>query len=132
MLLSGSVHASFLASRSRALERAIRAHAAPRGARTQWADNCSSAADRVCLAQEGGADVPELVGEQPGVTPRCWVARLPLVHEGSVAGRLSEDAEVQLLVELGELAIGGSSEQLVGDVHEHAVVAGRVIGEGWT
>ena len=44
-------------------------------------------------------------------------------------GRLGEDLEEELLVEARELAVGGDGEQLVGEVHEDAVVAGGVVGE---
>jgi hypothetical protein len=33
-------------------------------------------------------------------------------------------------VEAGELSAGGDREQLVGEIHEHAVVARGVVGEG--
>ena len=42
---------------------------------------------------------------------------------------MGEDIEVELLVEARELALRGDGEELVGEVHEDAVVAGGVIGE---
>ncbi len=42
----------------------------------------------------------------------------------------SEDLEEELFVEPCEFAVGGDGEQLVGEIHEHAVIAGGVIGEG--
>src|SRR5512140_545254 len=44
-------------------------------------------------------------------------------------GRLAEDLEEELLVEPRQLALGGRGEQLVGEVHEHAIVSGGVVGE---
>ncbi len=46
---------------------------------------------------------------------------------GSLGG---EDFEEELSVEPCELAIGGDGKQLVGEIDEHAVIAGGVIGEG--
>ena len=43
---------------------------------------------------------------------------------------LSEHVEEELLVEAGEHSIGGGGQELVGEVHEHAVIAGGVLGEG--
>jgi hypothetical protein len=42
---------------------------------------------------------------------------------------MCEDVEKEFLVETSELAIGGDSEQLVGEIHEDAEIAGSVIGE---
>ena len=43
---------------------------------------------------------------------------------------MTEGVEVELLVEAGAIAFGAEGEELVGEVHEDAVVAGGVIGEG--
>ena len=45
-------------------------------------------------------------------------------------GRLGEDSRKSFSSRRGELAIGGDGEQLVGEIHEDAVVAGGVVGEG--
>jgi hypothetical protein len=41
-----------------------------------------------------------------------------------------EDVEEEFFVELGELALGGGGEELVAEIHQDAVVAGSVFGEG--
>src|SRR5215208_4280386 len=43
---------------------------------------------------------------------------------------LLEVIEVEALVETGQIAIDGDGKELVGHVHEDAVVAGGVLGEG--
>jgi hypothetical protein len=43
---------------------------------------------------------------------------------------LRESLEVKLFVESRQLAIESKSEQLVGEIHQHAVVSGGMIGEG--
>src|SRR5271155_5242208 len=58
--------------------------------------------------------------------PPLWSAFSPL---GLGFRSLCEDVEVELLVEAREVAIGGDGEQLVGEVHEHAVVASGVVDE---
>lgn len=62
-------------------------------------------------------------------------SRFPDVHEvlflyGLLVVRRGEELEEELLVELGLLTLRGSREQLVGDVHHDAVVAGGVLGDG--
>ena len=54
---------------------------------------------------------------------RCGGGRLGL-------GGLGEDLEEELFVEPSELAVGGDSEELVAEIHEHAVVSRGVVGEG--
>jgi hypothetical protein len=41
---------------------------------------------------------------------------------------VSEDLEIQLLVETGQIAVGRRSEQLVAEVHQDAAVGRSVIG----
>jgi hypothetical protein len=43
---------------------------------------------------------------------------------------LGEHLEKEFFVETSELAIGRDGEQLVGEIHEYAVVSGGMIGEG--
>src|SRR5665213_14125 len=43
---------------------------------------------------------------------------------------LIEGLEEELFVEAGQVAVGGDGEQLVAEVHEDAVVAGGVVGDG--
>jgi hypothetical protein len=43
---------------------------------------------------------------------------------------LGKDLEEEFFVEACELAVGRDGEQLVGEIHENAVVAGGMIGEG--
>src|ERR1700744_2501533 len=42
---------------------------------------------------------------------------------------MTEDVEEEVLGEAGQVAVGGDGEQLVGEVHHDAVVAGGVVGE---
>src|SRR5277367_6592405 len=56
-----------------------------------------------------------------------WSALAPL---GLGFRDLSEDVEVELLVEAREVAIGSDGEQLIGEVHEDAIVSRGVVGEG--
>ena len=44
-------------------------------------------------------------------------------------GCLREHLEEELFVETRELTVGGDGEQLVAEIHEHAVVSGGVVGE---
>src|SRR6202041_1563363 len=50
-------------------------------------------------------------------------------RRGLGARRLTKSFQVELLVEAGQTAVGREGEQLVGKVHEDAVVPGGVIGE---
>jgi hypothetical protein len=43
---------------------------------------------------------------------------------------LGESLEVELLIEACKFFVSGNGEQLVGKVHEHAIVAGSVVAEG--
>src|SRR5580658_6664921 len=49
---------------------------------------------------------------------------------GRGAGGLGEDLKVELLIEARQLPIGGHGKQFVGEVHENAVVADSVFGQG--
>src|SRR5208283_2921485 len=45
-------------------------------------------------------------------------------------GGLSENLEEEFFVEAGELPVGGDGEQLVGEIHQDAVISGSMVCEG--
>ena len=75
-------------------------------------------------------DDDDLGGDEESWSWWAVIVFAPAAGSGLGLGGLREDVEEELLVEARELAVGGDGEQLVGEIHEDAVVAGGVVGEG--